>query len=101
MPEGPRLPRKDTALKRSREALEGAAYQIGVLIAIQRNRAGWTQWDLAQDVGAEQIAISRIENGQPAPIPDDAIDSLFREIDLPTEGPHADFIKWWRDHGGT
>jgi len=98
MAEGPRLPRKDTALRRSRETLEGAAYQIGVLVAIQRNRWRWTQLDLAQAVGVDQLDISRIENGQPAPIGDDAVSAIFREIELPDKELHAEFIMWWRDH---
>jgi len=55
--EGPRLPRKVTALRRARESLEGVAYQIGVLLAIQRNRRRITQWDLAAELGVEQITI--------------------------------------------
>ena len=69
MAEGPYLPRKDTALRRSREALEGVAYQIGVLLAIQRNRYGLTQWDLAGEISlkhqqAGQLAISNAEKRQ-------------------------------------
>jgi hypothetical protein len=37
-PQGPMLPRKATAVRRSRELLGVAAFQIGVLVAVERNR---------------------------------------------------------------
>jgi len=99
MAEGPRLPRKDTTLRHFRETLEGAAYQIGVLLAIQRHRAGLTQWELAQSVGGmEQIDISRIENGHGTAVDDQAIDRLFDRVDLPCGTGYADFVKWWREN---
>jgi hypothetical protein len=98
MAEGPRLPRKDTSLKRTRETLEGAAHQIGVLLAIERNRWRLTQEELADELGVGQITISRMENGLPAGIPDDAFDALFERFELTSGGVHANFLKWWRDH---
>ena len=98
MAEGPRLPRKDTSLKRTRETLEGAAHQIGVLLAIERNRWRLTQEELADELGVGQIAISHMENGRPAAIPDPAFDALFKRFELTSGGAHADFLEWWRDH---
>lgn len=65
-PPGPRVPRKGTATKRSREAIEGVAFQIGVMVAIERNRWKLNQYELAQKVGTDQISVSNIENGKPA-----------------------------------
>lgn len=96
MPEGPRLPRKATFSRRIRESLEGVAYQIGVLLAVQRNRLDWTQWDLAAELGIEQIDISRIENGEPTGVSDQKIDQLFTQLELEADSCHANFIKWWR-----
>lgn len=98
MAEGPRLPRKDTSLKRTRETLEGAAHQIGVLLAIERNRWRLTQEELAEELGVGQIAISHMENGRPAAIPDDAFEAVFERFELTGSGVHANFLKWWRDH---
>jgi hypothetical protein len=103
MTEGPRLPRRETAIRRTREALEGVAYQIGVLLAIQRNRFGLTQWDLAgelelKDQQAGQLAISGGENGKPCYLSDVEIDALFERLDLEPDSMHANFVKWWRDN---
>ena len=103
MAEGPYLPRRDTALRRSREALEGVAYQIGVLLAIQRNRHGLTQWDLAGELGLKdqqsgQLAISCAENGRRCDLSDPHIDALFERLDLDAASAHANFVKWWRQN---
>ena len=98
MAEGPRLPRKATTLRRLRESLEGIAYQIGVLLNIQRNRARITQWDLGNELDIDQVDISRLENGEPAAVSDAKVDRLFRRLDLPADGAHANFVKWWRDN---
>ncbi len=92
------LPRKATGLRRSRESLEGVAFQIGVLLAIERNRSRVKQWDLAQEVGMDQIDISRLENGQPAGVTDAAVDALFGRLGLADGEVHANFVKWWRDN---
>jgi DNA-binding XRE family transcriptional regulator len=97
-PNGPILPRKDTALARARQSLESVAFQIGVIVAIQRNRWEMTQSELATQVGVEQINVSNIENGRAAGISDAQIDAIFDEIDLPSDSAHANFVKWWRDN---
>jgi|tagenome__1003787_1003787.scaffolds.fasta_scaffold20684483_3 hypothetical protein len=97
-PQGPILPRKDTALARARQGLESTAFQIGVIVAIQRNRWVLTQDELADEVGIDQIDVSHIENGRRARVTDAEIDALFDRIDLPSNGVHANFVKWWRDN---
>lgn len=99
-PKGPILPRKDTALLRARQSLESVAFQIGVIVAIQRNRWQLTQTDLGQQVGLSQIQISRIENGQPVGtgVTNKKIEALFEYIELPEDGAHANYVKWWRDN---
>ncbi len=94
-PLGPRLPRKSTLGRRSREMLEGAAYLIGVTVAVQRNRAGLSQGDLAAAIGVEQPQLSDIENGAPARFAPAKIDALFKRLDLTDLDGHAAFLKWW------
>lgn len=103
MPEGPHLPRRDIALRRSREALEGVAYQVGVLLSIQRNRQDLTQWELAgvielKDQKDGQLAISAAENGRGCWLDDSSIERLFERLDLEADGAHANFVKWWREN---
>jgi ribosome-binding protein aMBF1 (putative translation factor) len=97
---GPILPRKATALARSRESLKSVAFQIGTLVAVERNRWRMTQQDLADKVGIRQIDVSTLENGErlPKTVKDQHIDKLFGELDLPRKGLHANFVKWWRDN---
>lgn len=90
------LPRKGTALARAKGSLESVAFQIGTIVAVERNRKRLTQWDLAAEIGIDQIDISRIENGQPAGISDAKIDKLFTRLALPKDGVHCHFIKWWQ-----
>src|SRR5215211_5351066 len=61
---GPFLPRKDTAISRSKEALYSAAWQIGIVVAIQRVRSDLIQDELAVKLGADQVHISQIETGK-------------------------------------
>lgn len=98
-PPGPRLPRKGTATKRSREAIEGVAFQIGVMVAIERNRWKVNQYELSQKIGTDQISISNIENGKPTGATDRQIDALFNALDLKDAKVQASFLKWWRDNG--
>ena len=95
---GPYLPRKSTALMRSRQSLESAAYQIGVMLCFQRVRWGLTQDELAAELGVEQIQISNIENGARSGLGDDDIDALFTRLDLGDAAGHASFLKWWGEH---
>ena len=97
-PKGPTLPRKDTGLLRSRQGLESVAFQIGVLVAIQRNRSRLTQYELAQEIGVDQTDVSNVENGRPAPMSNAKVDALFSRLDLPANAAHANYLKWWRDN---
>jgi DNA-binding XRE family transcriptional regulator len=99
-PQGPMLPRKATAQARIRGSLESVAFQIGTMLAVERNRNRWTQGELAARVGLNQIDISSIENGQPPPAstPDSTIGKLFKTLGFPTKGVHANYVKWWRDN---
>ena len=94
------LPRKQTALARSKGTLESAAFQVGTIVAVERNRQRRTQGELALKVGLNQIDISAIENGQPPPAStsDATIDKLFRELGLSPKSLHANYLKWWRDN---
>lgn len=99
-PKGPMLPRKSTALARSREALKSVAFQIGTLVAVERNRRRMTQQELADKVGIRQIDVSSLENGErlPGTVKDQHIAKLFSALELPRKGLHANFVKWWRDN---
>jgi hypothetical protein len=99
MPKGPVLPRKDVGIARSKEALRTVAFQIGTLVAIERNRRSLTQKELGKPSGIDQVGISRLENGQPLQVSNGKIDSLFGRIGLGVGSPQANFIKWWRDNG--
>lgn len=96
------LPRKRTALVRSRGTLESVAFQIGTLVAVERNRHRMTQQELADAVGIRQIDVSSIENGERVPktVKDQHIDKIFGKVDLPKKSArlHANFVKWWRDN---
>lgn len=100
-PRGPRLTRRATATKRTRESLASVAYQIGVLVAIQRNRWDYNQTELANEVGVRQTDISRIENGSPPNqrVTDAKFDALFGALDLADADLQVSFLKWWRDNG--
>ena len=93
------LPRKSTAIARSRGALQSVAFQIGTLVAVERNRRRMTQQELAGAVGIRQIDVSSIENGErlAKAVKDQQIDKLFVAVELPRRGLHANFVKWWRD----
>ncbi len=92
------LPRKATGLARSRDSLRAVAFQIGTLLAIQRNRGRMTQDFLGKVVGIDQIDISRVENGQPLAVTDAKIDALFGRLGLSGGEMQANFVKWWRDN---
>jgi transcriptional regulator with XRE-family HTH domain len=94
------MPRKTTALARSRGALESVAFQIGTIVAVERNRRKMTQQELAEAVGIRQIDVSSIENGERVPktVTDPKIDKLFVGVGLPRKGLHANYVKWWRDN---
>lgn len=97
---GPILPRKATALARSRGALKSVAFQIGTIVSVERNRRKMTQQEVAGVAKVSQITVSSIENGQRVPktITDQKIDAVFGAVGLPKKGLHANFVKWWRDN---
>ena len=63
--ERPNIPRKSTTLRSTRRSLANVADQIGVLVAIERNRQGLTQWELAVAADIGQNDVSHIETGKP------------------------------------
>jgi ribosome-binding protein aMBF1 (putative translation factor) len=97
-PKGPILPRKDRTAAQARSAIENAAYQVGVLIAIQRNRWDLRQEDLADEVGCGQGDISAIERGQPPakPLSAKQLARLFKALDLGDERELREFLMWWQ-----
>lgn len=98
-PQGPILPRKSTALARSKGSIESVAFQIGVLVAVERNRQRLTQTELASSVGIGQTDVSDIENGKPGnKVTNAQVDALFAALGLEAGGLHANYVKWWRDN---
>jgi DNA-binding XRE family transcriptional regulator len=100
MAEGSRLPRKATGVERSNQSMWAVAFQVGTLVAIERNRKRLTQAELGKQVGLDQVAISRIENGDPLSDTgtDEKIDKLFKALGLGSGSVQANFVKWWRDN---
>lgn len=98
-PKGPILPRKSTALKRSRGSLESIAFQIGVLVAVERNRQRLTQYELATAIGVDQTDISHVENGGAADLTDPQFNALFNKLNLSDGTLQREFLKWWRENG--
>lgn len=97
-PQGPMLPRKSTSLRHSKTSLEGVAYQVGVMLAVERNRWRLTQSDLAAAVGIDQVDVSSLENGRPTGVSDRSIEAVFRTLQLPPKSAQASFVKWWREN---
>lgn len=99
-PRGPILPRKDKTAAQARAALENTAFQVGVLLAIQRNRWGKRQEDLASEVGCTQSDISALERGAkpPRPLSESQLKRLFRALDLQKEEQLRKFLLWWQTH---
>jgi hypothetical protein len=100
-PRGPILPRKDRTASEARSALGNSAFQIGVLLAIQRNRWGMRQEDLAAEISCKQGDISALERGaRPArPLSDRQLKQLFKALDIVGERQLREFLKWWQAHG--
>jgi transcriptional regulator with XRE-family HTH domain len=82
--------------------LRSVAFQIGTLVAVERNRNRMTQQELADAVGIRQIDVSGIENGEAVAktVKDAQIDRLFSKVGLPRKSARlqANFVKWWRDN---
>jgi ribosome-binding protein aMBF1 (putative translation factor) len=100
-PKGPILPRKDSTAANARAALSNTAYQVGVLLAIQRNRVGLRQEDLADQIGRTQSDISALERGEGLgrPLTEGEMKKLFRILELSAQGQLREFLSWWQRHG--
>lgn len=97
-PSGSRLPRKDTTNRKTRETLEHAAFEIGIVIAIERNRFGWNQTQLGEKIGggADQTDISRVERGGSAGLSSTQINKLFKVLEMEKFELQREFLKWWQ-----
>lgn len=100
-PKGPILPRKDSTAANARAALSNTAYQVGVLLAIQRNRVDLRQEDLGDQIGRTQSDISALERGEglTRPLSDAEMKKLFHILELSNHGLLRDFLLWWQRHG--
>jgi DNA-binding XRE family transcriptional regulator len=92
------LPRKDKTAAQARSSLENSAFQVGVLLAVQRNRWNKRQEDLAAEVGCPQTAISALERGSwpTRPLSERQLKHLFKAVDLEGESHLREFIAWWQ-----
>jgi ribosome-binding protein aMBF1 (putative translation factor) len=95
---GSRLPRKSGTNKKTREAIENVAFEIGIVIAIERNRFRMNQTELAEQVGggADQSDISRIERGKPTGFSNAQMNKLFRILEMEEFQLQRRFLKWWQ-----
>jgi hypothetical protein len=93
-----RLPRKVGTNKKTREAIENAAFEIGMIVAIERNRTRLNQTELGEQVGggADQNDISRIERGKPTGFTNAQVDKLFRILGMEDFKLQRRFLKWWQ-----
>jgi transcriptional regulator with XRE-family HTH domain len=100
-PKGPILPRKDSTAANARAALSNTAYQVGVLLAIQRNRVGLRQEDLADQIGRTQSDISALERGEGPgrPLSEVEVKKLFRILELDGQSELREFLSWWQRRG--
>jgi transcriptional regulator with XRE-family HTH domain len=85
--------------KHAGSLLASAAAQIGVAVAVERNRKGQTQEQVGQAVGLSQLDISNIETGKrlSGQVNNGLVEGLFNYLGLPSD--LASFVGWWRDHG--
>lgn len=92
------LPRKDQTNARTRSAITDVAFQVGLVLAIERNRLGLNQSELADQVGggAEQRHISRLERGIPAGLSAAQVTKLFRVLAMTQFRRQREFLKWWQ-----
>lgn len=98
---GPILPQRAKTARQARSALANTAFQVGVLLSIQRNRLGKRQGDLAAEIRCAQPDISRLERGLPPakPLSDLQLKRLFKTLELADENQLRGFLKWWQTHG--
>jgi hypothetical protein len=95
---GSRLPRKAGTNKKTREAIENVAFEIGIVIAIERNRFRLNQTELGERIGggADQNDISRIERGKPGSLSNAQINKLFKVLEMEEFKLQRRFLKWWQ-----
>lgn len=95
---GSRLPRKAGTNKKTREAIQNVAFEIGIVIAIERNRFRLNQTELADLVGggADQNDISRIERGRPTGFSNAQMNKLFKVLEMDEFQLQRFFLKWWQ-----
>lgn len=100
-PKGPILPGRAKTAAQARSSLSNSAFQVGVLIAIQRNRKGMRQEDLAKAIGRKQPDISVLERGGRLtnPLTEKQLKTLFEVLDLKKERRLREFLGWWQKHG--
>jgi ribosome-binding protein aMBF1 (putative translation factor) len=93
-----RLPRKAGTNKKTREAIENVAFEIGIVVAIERNRFRMNQTELAERIGggAEQSDISRIERGKPTGFSNAQMNKLFKVLEMDEFKLQRYFLKWWQ-----
>jgi hypothetical protein len=97
-PQGARLPRKDQTNARTRSAIADVAFQIGLVLAIERNRLGLNQSELAGLIGGgtEQRHVSRLERGIPAGLSSAQVTRLFKALAMTQFRRQPEFLKWWQ-----
>ena len=97
---GSRLPRKGSTNRKTHGALENAAFEIGMVVAIERNRFRWNQTELADRVGggADQNDISRIERGQSGGFTAAQVTKLFSVLEMTNFSLQREFLKWWQQN---
>lgn len=95
---GPYVQRKDTIQGHIKQALEVAAWSAGHLVLNERTRKRWTQDDLAQRAGVDQVQISYLERGKRHSLSDAQLDHLFSLLGITTKLGQREFLKYWRDH---
>jgi hypothetical protein len=97
---GSRLPRKTATNRKTRGALENVAFEIGIVIAIERNRFRWNQTELADQIGggADQNDISRVERGLSGGFSSAQINKLFKMLEMQSFKLQREFLKWWQQN---
>jgi hypothetical protein len=78
--------------------VEHAAFEIGLVIAIERNRRHMNQQDLADAVGGNATFndISRIERGSGVGFTKAQVDRLFAVLRMDGFDTQREFLKWWQ-----
>ncbi|MFJ2518666.1 helix-turn-helix domain-containing protein [Cellulosimicrobium cellulans] len=94
--------RKKLLRQETTAALKNTAWQIGMVVLVERHRIRMTQEQLATRAGVDRLMISAIENGHSVSrrTSDDDIDKLFATLkigDTTSEfRRQIEFVKYWR-----